>query len=315
MTTNPPIIDKSSIRTQRLLVYFREKVAVEIVFGRNKDKEKARNALVRSLKGKEWVRIARAKKVAEEEEKKKRSFDPTRVGIGGVIRSAEREVTKREVQISRGFKDLDSLMETARELVVIANRFKDASGRDGGGVESGVEKNVFVDMMNELGIESPVTKEAMGGNAKLYRTQLARQLGEFLVVTLEQVGGLMTLTDVYCAYNRGRASTELVSPDDLVAACNLFGTLKLGLRLVRLESGVNAVELSGARKEVGAKRLRKLAEERGTLSAVELMGEMSIPVQRILAMLYDAEQRGLLCRDETESGLRFFPNEFLRGVW
>lgn len=41
------------------------------------------------------------------------------------------------------------------------------------------------------------------------------QLADFLRVPLERAGGMMTLPDVYCLFNRARG-TELVSPDDLL---------------------------------------------------------------------------------------------------
>lgn len=41
---------------------------------------------------------------------------------------------------------------------------------------------------------------------------------------------MMTLTDAYCLYNRARG-TDLVSPDDLVDACKLFGSLGLGMHV------------------------------------------------------------------------------------
>jgi EAP30/Vps36 family len=41
------------------------------------------------------------------------------------------------------------------------------------------------------------------------------QLADFLRVPLERAGGMMTLPDVYCLFNRARG-TELISPDDLL---------------------------------------------------------------------------------------------------
>jgi hypothetical protein len=43
-----------------------------------------------------------------------------------------------------------------------------------------------------------------------------------------ETGGMMALTDVYCLFNRARG-TELVSPHDLLHACELFEDEKLGM--------------------------------------------------------------------------------------
>ena len=56
---------------------------------------------------------------------------------------------------------------------------------------------------------------------------------------LARVGGMMTLTDVYCLYNRARG-TELISPDDLLEACELFSKLRLGLHIREFPSYVTA---------------------------------------------------------------------------
>ena len=320
-----PFLDKSGLRTQRVHLFFGKGVdgkgkggIVEVKFGKSRDKERFKKSLGESLRRKEWVRVEKAWRILKEEEERKRRFDVSKVGIGGVIRGVDEESRKRGVVISQGFRDLDSLMGMARELVGIAGRFKEGMTGDGEGDKEegdGEERNAFVEMMNELGIESPVTKSMAGGNLRLYRLQLARQVGEFIIRPLEELGGVMTLTEVYCAYNRGRASTELVSPDDLVQACLLFEGLELGLKLVRLESGVQAVEFGGSRKEVVARRVEKIAREKGSVSAIDLMEVMkSMPIQRIMAILLDAEKRGFLCRDETENGLRFFPNLFTAGI-
>jgi ESCRT-II complex subunit VPS36 len=103
-----------------------------------------------------------------------------------------------------------------------------------------------------LGIASPVTRESAGAR---YTLELARQLGDFLLTPvvgggggsgggrgasaaaaaaattaqqqdssglLSRAGGVMLLHDVYCLFNRARG-VELVSPEDLIAACEAFG--------------------------------------------------------------------------------------------
>lgn len=77
----------------------------------------------------------------------------------------------------------------------------------------------------------------------------------------QDVGGIMTLADVYCRFNRARGmeashSTltgdknimmcafylQLVSPDDVVSACKLFESLGIPLRLRVFQSGVLVVQ-------------------------------------------------------------------------
>lgn len=45
----------------------------------------------------------------------------------------------------------------------------------------------------------------------------AAQLADFLVPHVERQGGVLTMPDVYCLFNRARGS-ELVSPTDVIKA-------------------------------------------------------------------------------------------------
>lgn len=64
------------------------------------------------------------------------------------------------------------------------------------------------------------------------------QLGDFLAPQLVKSGGMMTLPDVYCLFNRARGA-ELVSPDDLLQAAAQLPDVGADLQLHTLPSGVN----------------------------------------------------------------------------
>lgn len=46
------------------------------------------------------------------------------------------------------------------------------------------------------------------------------------------MGGMVSLADVYCLYNKARG-TELVSPDDTLAAAAMLEKLNIGMHLKR----------------------------------------------------------------------------------
>lgn len=54
---------------------------------------------------------------------------------------------------------------------------------------------------------------------------------------------MMSMADVYCRVNRARG-LELLSPEDLMSACRLMSTLKLGLCLRTFDSGATVLQLS-----------------------------------------------------------------------
>lgn len=69
----------------------------------------------------------------------------------------------------------------------------------------------------------------------------AVQLAEFLDPQLRKVGGIVTLADVYCLFNRARG-TELISPDDLLQAVNLFPAAGAPMHLRTFPTGVLVVQ-------------------------------------------------------------------------
>lgn len=77
-----------------------------------------------------------------------------------------------------------------------------------------------------IGIVSPVTRLSAG---REYHQQLARQIADLFLANdrIRRLGGMITLSDVYCIYNRARG-TELVSPDDLLEGASQLQYLKIG---------------------------------------------------------------------------------------
>lgn len=173
-----------------------------------------------------------------------------------------------------------------------------------------------------LGIASPVTRTTAGA---LFHQQLAlqarpsprcvcftphtaAQLADFLARPLAGAGGLLTLPDVYCLFNRARG-TELVSPEDLLQACALWEPLGLGLRLRRFTSGVLAVQAAAHSEAAMAATLAGLAAGRGGgVSVADVAQHLGLSPSIARECLLAAEGRGSLCRDEAPEGLRFFEN-------
>lgn len=300
-----PFEEKSSPFHTRILLNYGPGLRVEFHGPTpGKDRDRFCACIRDALRRKEWEVIARTKAAEAARKAQLAEYVPRRLGISAI---QERVVQRRQQQqqtIDSSFASLDHLRSQAADLVKIAVAFKSAS------VAEGQENQELLELMSEMGIESPVTKESTGGNVRVYREQLSRQLAQFLQTPIINVGGVMTMVDAYCVVIRNRATTELVSPEDFRAACGYFQGLNLPVKLVRLESGVDALEIDTSADSRGAKVLRKLAEERGSVTPIDVTRIRHIPIQRSKIMLEDAEKRGLLARDETTEGLRFFPNMF-----
>uniref|UniRef100_A0A8B9LZT9 Vacuolar protein-sorting-associated protein 36 n=1 Tax=Astyanax mexicanus TaxID=7994 RepID=A0A8B9LZT9_ASTMX len=245
------------------------------------------------------------------------------VGIVGIERKLEEKRKETDKNISEAFEDLSKLMEkvsalpsasilptsvtTAKEMVElsrsIANKIKDKQG------DITEDETIrFKSYLLSMGIANPVTRETHGSGTH-YHMQLAKQLGDMLQAPLEERGGMMALTEVYCLVNRARGM-ELLSPEDLVNACKMFESLKLPLRLRVFDSGVMVVQLqSHSEEEMIASALDNVSDK-GSLTAEEFAKLLGLSVLLAKERLLLAEKMGHLCRDDSVEGLRFYPNLF-----
>ncbi len=174
-------------------------------------------------------------------------FCSSAAGVGGLIRRQEKSLQSVENVTRTALADLDTLINRAKESISIIQRF--ASCHTGSSVErlaeggelEALEVNEMETVMQSIGMVSPVTKFSAG---RLYHEQLARQTVDILLSQrrLERLGGMITLSDLYCLLNRARG-TVLVSPEDLLESTELIERLSLGMRLRRFHSGVMILQL------------------------------------------------------------------------
>ena len=144
---------------------------------------------------------------------------------------------------------------------------------------------------------------------------------------LEASGGMLLLSEVFCIYNRARG-LDPVSPQELLEAAGLLAGLpELGLSLLALApeefdappgSGVLRVlrrsDFSDAAMQAKMEALLRGAAGAAPpppyLTAADLAQRWSMPLQLARRHLVLAERSGLLCRDDSLAGLRFFANDF-----
>ena len=167
----------------------------------------------------------------------------------------------------------------------------------------------FKSYLLSMGIPNPVTRETHGTGDKYY-SELAKELAKALHNPLKESGGIMTLTDVYCRVNRARGM-ELMSPEDLLNACEMLELLRLPMRLKTFDSGVMVLQLQSHDEEQIIKDTTKTVEEKESMTAEELSQNAGISVILAKERLLLTEKVGGVCRDETVEGLRFYPNLFL----
>lgn len=90
----------------------------------------------------------------------------------------------------------ESMVQLAQELrsKLASQPAAEGAGDGDATMDPAVEQELI-----DLGIWSPVTRRLSG---KRFEEDLARELADFLHQPLRRTGGMMTLHDVFCLFNR-----------------------------------------------------------------------------------------------------------------
>ncbi|KAI9077457.1 hypothetical protein K1719_040576 [Acacia pycnantha] len=238
------------------------------------------------------------------------------VGVSGILRKEQESWESTDRSLQEAFQDLNALMSKAKEMVTLAEkmRLKLLSSSNSQTNETNDEemgsKEEMQDWLLSVGIISPVTKESAGA---LYHQQLSRQLADFVKIPLERVGGMINLIDIYCLFNRARG-TELISPDDLLQACMLWEKFDVPVLLRKFDSGVMVIQNKSHSDEEVFVKIRMLVLKpdalRAGISASDAARTLGVAPAMAKEHLLTAESKGLLCRDISPDGFRFYINLF-----
>ncbi|XP_051124051.1 vacuolar protein sorting-associated protein 36 [Andrographis paniculata] len=241
---------------------------------------------------------------------------PPVVGVAGILRKEQEMWESTDKSLQDAFQDLNALMSKAKEMVMLAEKMRSKllSGTNNQGSETNDDemgtKEEMQDWLLSVGIVSPVTKESAGA---LYHQQLSRQLADFIKIPLERAGGMINLIDIYCLFNRARG-TELISPDDLLQACSLWDKFDVSVMLRKFDSGVMVIQSkSHSDDEVFARIGSLMMRPEALLNGISPSdAAMTLGVAPAMAKEYllAAEGKGLLCRDVSPDGFRFYANWF-----
>lgn len=229
-----------------------------------------------------------------------------RTGIVGIERNLQEKQKQTDDSIQLAFQDLNKLMIMAKDMVGLSKVIS-AKIRERHGDISDDETVRFKAYLMSLGIDDPVTRDGYQSNSEYY-ANLARQICEILLDPITEVGGMMSLADVYCRVNRARG-LELLSPEDLLNACKV---LNGPIKLRKFPSGAMVLQLESHDDEAVAVTTSQIVEEKESMTVEELARMLNISMILAQERLLTAERVGNLCRDESIEGLRFYPNLFLK---
>uniref|UniRef100_A0A915CK01 Vacuolar protein-sorting-associated protein 36 n=1 Tax=Parascaris univalens TaxID=6257 RepID=A0A915CK01_PARUN len=266
--------------------------------------EKYRDALARQA----WQRTSSSSTSSSAGSRNSAAYMPRAVGIAGIEKRLADNHQRTHESISQAFEDMSHLMEYAREMVALSKSITEKLRSRKGEITED-ETIRFKSYLLSLGVSDPVTKSTFGSGAKYYE-KLAEELSSILCGPLKECGGMMALPDVYCRVNRARGM-ELLSPEDLLNACQALEHLTLPISLHRFESGVMVVQLKEMAIDTTVDSTAEMVTAMGSCTASDLGKCLGITVILARERLLAAEEQAKLCRDDTIEGLKFFPNRFL----
>lgn len=240
----------------------------------------------------------------------------TVVGVSGILRREQEIWESTDKSLQDAFQDLNALMSKAKEMVTLAEKMRlkllagPATEHKATQEDDTTSKQEMQDWLLSVGIASPVTKESAGA---LYHQQLSRQLADFVKLPLERAGGMIALIDVYCLFNRARG-TELISPEDLLQACAIWEKFEVPVMLRKFDSGVMVIQNKSHSDEEVLARIKYLVSKpdalRTGISPSDAAMTLGIAPAMAKEHLLTAESKGVLCRDISPEGFRFFSNLF-----
>jgi ESCRT-II complex subunit VPS36 len=324
----------SPMATYKILLRTHAYGEVYLVFrtsNASSDRDDFAKSLDRALHRRAWEESARAA------EKKKNSsvevLAGRKVGVDAILtrnKLKHKEAERLTDDVFAKGGDVEKVMGEAGELVAIINKYVATLDRTTANQaqndQEAADNARLTGMLADMGMtsalsQSQATGGGSGGKAAYYQT-VARQLSDFLRYNnkIKDAGGMMTLTDVYCLFNRARG-TNLISPDDLLMALPWMEKLSLGLKKREFDSGVVVVQDDSFDDVKMAEKLVEIADTKAGDGMTVLDASRLLKVSAMLAneQLLAAEKLGRLCRDVTLEGTRFYRNRFVEdagfGEW
>ncbi|CAJ1932637.1 unnamed protein product [Cylindrotheca closterium] len=274
-----------------------------------KDRENTKDRIETSLQRRAWETATRL----QEKQKTNEQLAKRRVGVDHILtknKMRHRQAAKLADEALSG--DSEQLLQEASELIGVIQKYVSTLKKgEGNKEEQDDEAQQLASLLQDMGMASALTKKQVGGgsnkrggkkNNDEYYELLARQVADFLLPKLPTMGGVITLTDVFCLFNRARG-TNLISPDDLNQACELFSTLNLGISKRTFPSGIMIIQLD--QMLASADKIASLCPT----TALEASHELKVSPLLAAEQLEEAERKGILCRDVTLERTCFYVSD------
>jgi ESCRT-II complex subunit VPS36 len=168
-----------------------------------------------------------------------------------------------------------------------------------------------------MGVIFPMTR-SIADSTDNYYEGIAREIGNIMLEgqSLLRLGGMMTLTDLYCVYNTARGM-DLISPNDLLKAVEKLDNMGLGIELkVLFPLSLTVIKLRSIdEKHICSKLVSLCGKKDDSFSSTGLdylavARALNISIDIAQAQLRIAMDSGYICEDSYLYGTYYFQNLF-----
>lgn len=217
-------------------------------------------------------------------------------GIAAAKQSEQNDINQKNAQLNSALADIQSLKESAQQLLSFAQELRSKGDSD--------SKNDLDEIYAALGVENTSIDKSDGQ----FTQNLALRFATDIKKVLEKKGGVLSVAEAFCIFNR-LLVTDYVSPNDLADAIKHLQKREFGVKVETIE-GVTVVILtdkvySSVLKDI----LSKFSEDEYTTPLL-MSKKTGLPLSIARNYLLHAESDGVLCRDDSMAGLRFYKNKF-----
>lgn len=270
----------------------------------------------------EQLKLSLSRQQWEQEDAKKKQqqtkIKSHKVGVDAILYKSKTKHRQAAQLTDAAFEgDAEKLLREATELVSIIHKYVatlDRGQQQDNSNSSDSDK--LVGLLQDMGMTSALRKADYKGREEAYYEMTARQLADFVRPKLSKSQGVMTLTDVYCLFNRARGS-HLLSPEDLLQAVECLSGERLrgvGISCYTFpDSGLKVLRDDSVTDEALAGRFLEMCrrpDSGGYVTALSVSRETHVSAVLALEQLQAAERAEFLVRDETLESIRFYPNRF-----
>lgn len=290
-----------------------------------RQRDECRERLQKSLSRQQWEQDQQQQQQQQQIKRRNQQNSQARrkVGVDAILSQSRQKHRQAAHLTETAFQgDAETLLREATELVNIIHRYVATLDRSGGSSNTDDEaasNQKLMGLLQGMGMTSALRKADFKGREDAFYETTARQLCDFVRPKLAQCQGVMTLTDVYCLYNRARGS-HLLAPEDLLQAVECLDRLRIGISCYTFpDSGLKVLRDDSATDEALAATFLRLCNDSsnsggggggGYVTALTVSRATHVSAVLALEQLQAAERAQFLVRDETLESIRFYPNRF-----